>query len=121
MAERPEDEFEQARLILNRRRQLGEPFEVAWARMLDAIPAAERNGQPLSHAERERNSAINALRAAEGEWQAAYDRRPRLPRPCPQRPPESALSQPRKAVPVDEAALIAAGLLSRARAGRQAA
>jgi hypothetical protein len=119
--ERPEDEFEQVRLVLARRRALGDPFEQAWRLALGAVPPIERNGRFPTAAERDHDSSLNALRATEADWQAAHNRSPPPPVPCPQRPSERALSRPRKAAPVDEAALIAAGLLSPARASRQAA
>ena len=38
MTEPPEDDFERARMILVRRRELGESFDVAWARVFAALP-----------------------------------------------------------------------------------
>ena len=78
--ERPDD-LAAARLILSRQRRLGEPFTVAWERMLTALPAI--SNYPRDAAATERDRALAALHATQAEWQAAYELRPRLPRPYP--------------------------------------
>jgi hypothetical protein len=90
MTERP-DAFEVCRRVLARRRALGDSFEIAWQLFLDAIPPAEANGRVLSTAERDHNSALAALGATRDEWEAAFERRPPLPRPYPSAAIETAL------------------------------
>jgi hypothetical protein len=84
MAERPADDFEQARLILARQRQLGASFEEAWSMVFEALaaPAAPR---PLARvASREREGVLAALAATREDLRRAYLRL------SPPEPPKSA-------------------------------
>jgi hypothetical protein len=74
MAERP-DAFEKIRLLLARRRALGDSFEIAWQLALDAIPPAEPNGRVLSTAEVGHNAALAALANTVEAWRAGFERR----------------------------------------------
>jgi hypothetical protein len=76
------DEFALARLILTRQRRLGEPFSVAWARMLGALPEAEKT----SNAALDHNAALAVLERTREEWERAYEGRPAPPPPYPQAP-----------------------------------
>jgi hypothetical protein len=69
--ERPDD-LELVRLVLMRRRELGEPFDRAWKAALGAL--GPRPSDAYLRAERER--LLRALDATRIDWQLAYDHRP---------------------------------------------
>jgi hypothetical protein len=74
MRKRPDD-IVVAREILTRQRRMGQPFGVAWARALDALPPPPVDRQ-RSAAGVEREQARRALEATREQWEQAYQRRP---------------------------------------------
>jgi hypothetical protein len=83
MHERPDD-LETVRLILARRRDLGEPFDRAWEMALGAVPPIV--GGPRRERVNHRNLALSALAATRDAWEAAFNREPPPPPQYPERP-----------------------------------
>jgi len=77
--EQPADDFARVRLILARRRDLGESFDEAWPKALGALPPLPPSGCFYA-----RQAAVDgraALHVTREDWRLAYERLP--PRPGP--------------------------------------
>jgi hypothetical protein len=86
MTERPDD-FERVGLILARQRRMGQPFEAAWPKAVEALTPLAGDTTDA----RNRQAALGALTNTVEAWQAGYERRAPPPPAYPSAEIETAL------------------------------